>query len=71
MLDWAYMAMGRSELVVYSATALEIFEELGDLNGQSLVANTMGTFDYTRGRWDEALTSYARGRGPASRQATS
>jgi class 3 adenylate cyclase/tetratricopeptide (TPR) repeat protein len=62
ILDWAYMAMGKSDLAIYSATALELFEELGDLKGQGLVANAMGTFDYTRGRWDEALASYERGR---------
>jgi tetratricopeptide (TPR) repeat protein len=36
------------------------FERAGDLRGQSLLENEIGTAAYYHGRWDEAVTSYRR-----------
>jgi class 3 adenylate cyclase/tetratricopeptide (TPR) repeat protein len=55
ILDWAYFWLGRPDEAVYSPRALEIFEELGDLEWASIVLNNMGVFLYMQGRWDEAL----------------
>ena len=60
VLDWAYMDLGRADLATNSATALVIYEELGDLVGQGEVLNNLGGFAYYQGRWEEALELYAR-----------
>jgi class 3 adenylate cyclase/tetratricopeptide (TPR) repeat protein len=55
ILDWAYFWLGRPDEAVYSPKALDIFEELGDLEWASIVLNNMGVLLYIQGRWDEAL----------------
>jgi class 3 adenylate cyclase/tetratricopeptide (TPR) repeat protein len=62
VLDWAYAGLGRPDLAVYSADALVLYEELGDLGGQAVVANNMGGLAYYEGRWDDARALYERGR---------
>ena len=62
ILDWAYVELGRPELAVHSARALEIYEELGNLDGQAVVINNLGGFAYFEGRWDDAVELYERGR---------
>ncbi len=61
-LDWAYFALGQSELAVHSERALALYTELEDLNGQSVVLNNLGALAYFDGRWDEAVDLYERGR---------
>lgn len=61
-LAWAHAELGRSPDAPYSEMALAIYEELGDLGGQSTVLNNLGAFAYYEGRWDEARDLYERGR---------
>jgi tetratricopeptide (TPR) repeat protein len=49
-------------------TALAIYQEIGDLIGQSSALNNLGIAAYQDGRWDEARTLYERSRA-ASEQA--
>ena len=62
VLDWAYVDLGRPDLAVHSARALEIYEELGNLDGQASVLNNLGGFAYFEGRWDDAMELYERAR---------
>ena len=62
LLDWSYVALGSPELATYSEQALAIYEELGELPRQADVLNNMGAWAYLKGRWDEALELYERGR---------
>lgn len=62
ILDWAYVELGESELATHSARALEIYEQLDDLDGQAGVLNNLGGFAYFEGRWDDAIGLYERGR---------
>jgi tetratricopeptide (TPR) repeat protein len=62
ILDWAYVLLGRPELAVHSARALEIYEDLGNFDRQAQVLNNLGGFTYYEGRWDDAVALYERGR---------
>ena len=62
ILDWALVSSGRSDLATHSARALEIYQQLGDLNGEAVVLQNLGAFAYFEGRWDEAVELYERGR---------
>jgi len=62
ILDWAYVALGRREEAVYSARAIEIYEQLGDLERLANVLNNLGGYAYLDGRWDEALELAERAR---------
>ncbi|MGZ4753815.1 MAG: adenylate/guanylate cyclase domain-containing protein [Acidimicrobiia bacterium] len=62
ILDWAYVELGQPELATHSARALEIYEQLGDLEGQAGVLNNLGGFAYFEGHWDDAIALYERGR---------
>jgi tetratricopeptide (TPR) repeat protein len=59
LLDWAHVDRGEPELATYSARALELFEELGDLPNLATVRNNLGGIAYWLGNWDEALEHYA------------
>jgi class 3 adenylate cyclase/tetratricopeptide (TPR) repeat protein len=61
-LDWAYVSLGRTDLAVHSARALELYTELGDLTGQAVVLNNLGGFAYFDGRWDDAVELYEQAR---------
>jgi tetratricopeptide (TPR) repeat protein len=62
ILDWAYAALGRLDEAVYSERAIDIYEELGDLDRLAWVLNNLGGLTYLRGRWDEALELAERAR---------
>lgn len=62
-LDTAYRWMGEADKAVHGADALDIYEELGDLSGQGVVAGNLGAEAYFAGRWDEALDRYEQSRG--------
>ena len=62
LLDAAYVALGKGDRAVHSVPALELYEELGDLWGQGVVLNNMGTQAYWRGQWNDAVVLYQRGR---------
>lgn len=59
-LDWAFADLGKLEKATYSAQALEVYGELGDLAGQGAVLNNMGTFAFWESRWSEALDLWGR-----------
>jgi class 3 adenylate cyclase/tetratricopeptide (TPR) repeat protein len=67
VLDTALVDAGRSPEATYSARALEIYEELGDLENQSAVLNNMGMFAYFRWEWDHAIEFYRRAASCAER----
>ena len=67
ILDWAYVVVGRFDLAVHSAAALDIYEQMGDLSGQGDVLNNLGAFAYFQGHWDEALACYTRARDAKAR----
>ena len=60
LLDLAYKEKGQSEKAVYSARALALYEELGDLTNQALTLNNLGILAQERSQWDEALDLYRR-----------
>jgi class 3 adenylate cyclase/tetratricopeptide (TPR) repeat protein len=60
LLDWVYTAMGSPLAATYRDLALPIYEQLGDLAGQSEVLNNLGMDAYFEGRWDEAVDLYRR-----------
>ena len=62
ILDWALVSSGRFDLATHSERALEIYQQLGDLNGEAVVLQNLGAFAYFQGRWDEAVELYERGR---------
>jgi class 3 adenylate cyclase/tetratricopeptide (TPR) repeat protein len=62
MLDFAYQALGAPEEAVYSQQAIEIHEELGDLDRLASALNNLGGWAYLDGRWDEALDLVERAR---------
>jgi tetratricopeptide (TPR) repeat protein len=59
-LDMALKENGQADQAVYSAKALALYEELGDLRNQALVLNNLGLLAQERSSWDEALELYGR-----------
>jgi class 3 adenylate cyclase/tetratricopeptide (TPR) repeat protein len=64
-LDWAKFAIGESTGGLYLRLALEVAEELGDLQAQAMVLNGLGYLSYYEARWSEALRFYERSRDAA------
>jgi class 3 adenylate cyclase/tetratricopeptide (TPR) repeat protein len=62
LLDWAYLALGLLERATNSELALEIYEELGDLQKLASIYNTMGARAYLQGNWTDAAGLYERAR---------
>ncbi|HSM01819.1 MAG TPA: adenylate/guanylate cyclase domain-containing protein [Acidimicrobiia bacterium] len=60
--DAANVYLGRPIDESNSHRALEIYEELGNLSGQAIVANNLAGFAYFAGRWTDALELYERSR---------
>jgi class 3 adenylate cyclase/tetratricopeptide (TPR) repeat protein len=61
ILGNAYAALGRTEEANrYRRLALNVYEELGDLVGQSETLNDLGIDAYFVGRWGEAMDLYRR-----------
>ena len=60
VLDYAYFSLGRRDEATYSVQALELYEQLGNLDRVATVLNNMGVWSYLDGKWDEALTFYAQ-----------
>jgi len=61
-LDLYYRWTGQPEKAVYGLSALAIYEELGDLNGQGKAHGNMGVEAYFDGRWDDAVEQYGLSR---------
>ena len=56
-LDPAFDESGQIEQAVYSARALEIYEELGDLWQQAITLNNMGVTAKALSRWNDSRSS--------------
>jgi class 3 adenylate cyclase/tetratricopeptide (TPR) repeat protein len=67
VLDWAQMDLGTLEQPTNWRRGLELFEELGDLRGQATTLNSLGMFEYFRGRWTDALHFYEQAQERARR----
>ena len=67
-LDWALVQLGRPDEATHSGRALQIYEQLGDLEHEATVLNNLGMIAYFDGRWDEAIELYHRA-GEASERA--
>ncbi len=61
-LDMQYSSLGRLESVANSERALAIYEELGDLERQAIVLNSLGVYAHAQGRWNESVDLYERAR---------
>ena len=59
-LDPAFDESGQIEQAVYSARALEIYEELGDLWQQAITLNNMGVTAKALSRWNDSRTFWDR-----------
>ena len=59
-LDPAFDETGQIEQAVYSARALEIYEELGDLWQQAITLNNMGVTAKALSRWNDSRMFYDR-----------
>ena len=61
ILDWALDSLGESDRS-HLRIALDIYEEIGDLKGEAVVLNNLGTAEYWAGNWDAAVELYERSR---------
>jgi class 3 adenylate cyclase/tetratricopeptide (TPR) repeat protein len=59
-LDWALVESGHPEQATHSWRALEIYEQLGDVEHEFDVLNNLGMFAYFKGCWDDAIELYRR-----------
>ena len=66
-IDEAYQTLGRRDEAVHEERALEIYEELGDLAGITLLAINLGVQAYSDGRWDDAIAMYSKAQEVARR----
>ncbi len=62
VLDMARMALGEDTDGSASRRALEMFDELGDLDRKARVTNNLGMMAFYRGAWDEAAGLYSDSR---------
>ncbi len=62
VMSWAAMMLGRPEAVELAERSLELYEEIGDDDGQADLANNLGIMAYFDGRWDETLQRYEQSR---------
>jgi class 3 adenylate cyclase/tetratricopeptide (TPR) repeat protein len=60
VLDWANRVLGRSDRTALGERALEIYEELGDLDGVAKASNNLGALAYFEGDWERAAGWYRR-----------
>ncbi|MGO9333000.1 MAG: adenylate/guanylate cyclase domain-containing protein [Acidimicrobiales bacterium] len=67
VLDWAKMELGQLESPTNWRRGLALSEEIGDLQGQATMLNSLGMFAYFRGRWNEALELYGQAQERARR----
>ena len=67
VLDWAQMDLGRLESPTNWTRGLALSEEIGDLQGQATMLNSLGMFAYFQGRWNEALELYGQAQERARR----
>ena len=58
--EWANRVLGDADSGGYNEQALEIYEQLGDLQGAGMASNNLGGIAYFEGRWDDAVAWYRR-----------
>ena len=66
-LDWAHLELGALDRPDNWQRALGIMEDLGDLQGQGRMLNSLAIFAHTHGRWDDAVDLYRRAQDMARR----
>ena len=66
-IDEAYQILGLRDEAVHEEKALEIYEELGDLSGITLLAINLGVQAYSDGRWDDAISMYSKAQNVSGR----
>lgn len=54
----AELQLGRDGMGSWAAQALQLYEDLGDLEGQAAMANNLGVIAYFDSRWDETVERY-------------
>jgi class 3 adenylate cyclase/tetratricopeptide (TPR) repeat protein len=54
----AEVQLGRENTESWARRALELYQSLGDLEGQAAMANNLGLVAYFDGRWDETVERY-------------
>ncbi len=54
----ADVQLGRPGAESWAERALALYEELGDLEGQAMMANNLGVLAFFESRWDETLERY-------------
>ena len=67
VLAWAYVMSQDERAAELSERALELYETLGDIGGQSHMSNNLGFLAYFDGRWNDAVDHYERSRQAAER----
>ncbi|MFO7570974.1 MAG: tetratricopeptide repeat protein [Gaiellaceae bacterium] len=60
ILDWAHVALGRTDEAVYGERSLAIYQEIGNKKRIGAVLNHLAGRAYLDGRWDECLALAAR-----------
>jgi tetratricopeptide (TPR) repeat protein len=60
ILDWAHVALGRSDEAVYGERSLALYQEIGNKKRIGAVLNHLAGRAYLDGRWDECLALAAR-----------
>jgi tetratricopeptide (TPR) repeat protein len=67
VIAWANLTLDDSGALEYCQKALQLYESLDDLAGQSDMSNNLGVLAYYAGRWGDALTYYESSREGAER----
>jgi predicted ATPase len=67
VMAWAHFMLDDSGALELSHQALELYEELNDLVGQTHMNNNLGFVAYFAGRWGDALEYYERSRSGSER----
>jgi tetratricopeptide (TPR) repeat protein len=62
VMAWAHLRLGNPGALELSRQALELYEDLNDLVGQTHMNNNLGMLAYFDGRWGDALTYYEESR---------
>jgi len=60
VMAWAHLRLGEGGALELSGQALDLYEELGDLVGQTHINNNLGMLAYFDGRWGDALAFYEK-----------
>jgi tetratricopeptide (TPR) repeat protein len=67
VMAWAHLMLDDPGALDLSRQALDLYEELDDLVGQTHMNNNLGFLAYFEGRWGEALEYYERSRSGSDR----